>query len=127
LNADRSRGEPPIAIEELSSTLEESAVLRTVRRLWHAPAAALSTSAVVAAAARAAAALPTIESRLLAAGYVLAVAMGTHLALLRFAEPYAFPGYSRYWLPSALLAFAIVLIALRTPIAAAWRDRQSRA
>lgn len=128
MNADRPRAdsELPIAIDELSSTLEGSAVLRVARRLWHTADAALSTATVIAAAARVREALPTTESRLLAAGYALAVAMVTHLALMKFAEPYAFPGYARYWLPAALLVFAVVLIALRMPIAAAWRDRQAR-
>jgi hypothetical protein len=119
-------GEAPIMIEELSGALDESVVGRAVRRVRILCVAAVSDSAVVRAAANAGAAWPDVESRLLIGGYVLAVAMLVHISMLAFAEPYAYPGHSRYWLPGALLVFAAVVSVFRGPIAAAWRDRRER-
>ena len=115
----------PVTLGELSAALAESVltggppphVAGSRRQHRRSRAARLIGEAATA--------LVDEESKLLA-GIVLVVAMVVHLLLLAMAQPYAFPGYSTYWLPVTLLATSLLLMAFRRPFAAAWRNRMQR-
>ena len=125
MNQRDPRREPPISLDELASTIDDSAIGRAARTTWRRLVSSVAESRLFAAGTRAASTVAPLEAKLLVAGYVLVVAMTVHLLLLALAEPYPFPGHSMYWLPGVLLIVGGLLVALRRPLAAAWRERQS--
>jgi hypothetical protein len=122
----RQPAEPPVMLEDLSASLVESTTARKAAGAGRALARALGDSRAAAIASTVRSAVVDEESAVLAAGIALVAAMTTHMLLLATAQPYPYPGYSTYWLPTTLLAFGIVLIAARRSIGAAWRDRADR-
>lgn len=123
---EQLRTEAPIALDELSTAIGGSRLARRVRVGWRSLNAAVGESRLLQLAHTTASRAPEASIMLLLAAWVLGVGMVVHLSLLAFAEPYSFPSRSTYILPTVLLVLSVVVMVLHRPIAAAWRDRQSR-
>ena len=117
--------EPPVTLDELSAALDSGVLTSSARRIWQSVVTAAGHSRVSRFVNQLRATFVDEESALCGAGIVIVCAMVVHLLLL-MVQPYAYPGYSTYWLPTALLMAGAVLIVSRRPVAAAWRDRNER-
>lgn len=125
IDSARANTERPVTLDELSGAIDRGVLTSRVRRIWGSVVVAAEHSRVSRLTGDVRTAFTDEESVLSCAGIVLVAAMVVHLLLLA-AQPYAYPGHSSYWLPTALLVAGVVLIAGRRPIAAAWRDRHAR-
>jgi hypothetical protein len=97
-----------------------------VRRLLGAIGRAVDDSRLAGLVRDLVAATADGELTLRLGGIMLVVAMAVHVLLLRWGQPYPFPGYSQYWLPLTLMAAGIAMIAGRRSLLAAWRERRTK-
>lgn len=115
----------PLEIPDVAPVLQTSRLSRAVAVLWSRMEAAAAESMIRrgTVAVRAAIGQTDLETRIGLVGSLVMVAMAVHVALLFLAERYPFPNPAAVALPLCLMGLALVSVAMRRGLAAAWRDR----
>jgi len=106
--------------------MQTSRLSRAMAVLWFRiqAAAAESTIRRGTVAIRAAIGQTDVATRIGLAGWLVAVAMAVHVVLLFLAERYPFPNPAAVALPLCLTGLALVSVAMRRTLAAAWQNRR---